>query len=473
MNKRLQVIKYLIADYLSAAIAWGLFFIYRKIKIEADIFGKVSENLFDIKFYQGILIIPLAWLLFYYLIGTYRNVYRKSRLQEFYQTLITSVIGVIIIFFISLLDDTIPTYRSYYELIGILLALHFIFTVLFRFSITTITNVKIHSRKIGFSTIIIGSNENALKLFKEINSLKKSNGNLFVGFVHVDDKNGFSEELRKDLNHLGELKDIKEIIEKNSVEEIIIAIESFEHKYMEHLITLLDDSDVVIKIIPDMYDILSGSVKMSSIFDAPLIEIKRELMPAWQSSTKRFIDVTFSLIFLISFSWLYLLLFVLVKMSGKGPGFYVHERIGLRGKPFQIIKFRSMVTDAEKNGPALSSENDPRITRIGKFLRKTRMDELPQFYNVLIGEMSIVGPRPERKFFIDKIVVKAPHYKMLQKIRPGITSWGQVKYGYAENVDQMVERLKYDLLYLENMSLIVDFKILIYTVLIVLQGRGK
>ena len=132
-----------------------------------------------------------------------------------------------------------------------------------------------------------------------------------------------------------------------------------------------------------------------------------------------------------------------------------------------------MYRDAEKNGPQLSSENDSRITPIGLFLRRSRLDELPQFFNVVKGDMAIVGPRPERQFFIDQIVERAPHYKYLHKVRPGITSWGQVKYGYAENVDEMIQRLKFDVIYIENMSLFVDFKIMIYTVLIVLQGRGK
>ncbi len=212
---------------------------------------------------------------------------------------------------------------------------------------------------------------------------------------------------------------------------------------------------------------------MTSIFGALLIEVNPEIMPAWQKSTKRVLDIIFSTIAIILLLPIYLFLTITVKYSSKGPILFKQKRIGRHRKEFNIYKFRSMINNAEKNGPQLSSSTDPRITPIGKFMRKTRLDEIPQFINVLKGEMSIVGPRPERQFYINQIMEKAPHYRHLEKVKPGITSWGQVKYGYAENVEEMISRLKYDVLYVENMSLSLDFKIMFYTIIIILKGSGK
>jgi exopolysaccharide biosynthesis polyprenyl glycosylphosphotransferase len=471
MQKRLDTIKYIAFDWLSAAVAWFAFFYYRKFYIASAFFGTDNYFDFDKNLVAGLLILPTAWVFLYALMGTYGDVYRKSRLNELGRTLLASSIGVTLLFFIIILDDIIFSIRGYYQSFATLFLLHFLLTFIIRFVQLTSISRRFNAGKITFTTIMVGGNQSALELYQEIQSRTKPLGNAFVGFVslYAKEKNPLSEHLPR----LGDVEELPELIRAYKAEEVIIALDDHQHKKFSKVVNMVKDEGVIIKIIPDMYDIMLGHVKMQQIFGAILIEIYPAIMPAWQRTLKRVIDVGASFLALIVLSPLLTYIALRVKFSSPGPILYSQERIGHKGQPFTIYKFRSMVVDAESAGPALSSDHDPRVTRWGAFMRKMRLDELPQFYNVLIGEMSLVGPRPERKFYIDQIMKVAPHYKHLLKVKPGITSWGQVKYGYAENIDQMVERLKFDILYIENMSLLVDFKILIYTVLTILEARGK
>jgi exopolysaccharide biosynthesis polyprenyl glycosylphosphotransferase len=462
---------YMLADVISASVTWLCILFFRKSKIIEIHIDTFFQSLTQKDVFFTLMIIPLFWTIMHLLSGAYFNPYRKSRFNELYRTLIISAIGCIIIYFIFIINDKAVDISYYYTSFFTYLFVQFVVTSFCRMLVLSGIKKAINSGSFGYKTLMIGGNQKAISIYKEIVQNEVKLGYNFKGFVYADEtgNNGMSTYLTK----LGSIDELDKIIAENNIEEVIIAIDTSEHNKLQTILSNLSHTSVIIKITPDLYDIISGSVKTSNVFAAVLIEIYPELMPDWQRVLKRTIDILASILVLLFLSPLYLFAAIRVKLSSPGSIFYTQERIGLNGKAFQIIKFRSMIENAEDKGPALSSEHDSRITSWGKFMRKWRIDELPQFLNILKSEMSLVGPRPERKHYIDLISAHHSHYKYLHRVKPGLTSWGMVKFGYAENVNEMIERMKYDLLYIKNCSLVLDFKIMIYTILVILQGRGK
>jgi exopolysaccharide biosynthesis polyprenyl glycosylphosphotransferase len=378
-------------------------------------------------FYTPLIVYPIGCLVIYYLSGYYLRPLRKPYLRELRRTFVSALIISFGAFFIFIIDDPVTQYERYFTSLLVLFALQFLGSYIPRWLVTYISH-------------------------------KLDNDTPRTYTIHT-------------------MKEVEQFEQAHTVEPYDEVILDFKSKTKENdiytLINRLYPRNVEISVVPSLYDMLTGAAMIDEVSDQPLIHITEHKMSDTELCIKRAFDIVVSAAMLVLLSPLYLILTLLVWYSSKGPVFYRQERIGLHGLPFEIIKFRTMCVHAETETPQLSADNDPRITKVGKWMRKYRLDELPQFWNILRGDMSIVGPRPERRYFINQIEEKAPYYCMIYKIRPGLTSWGPIKVGYTDTLDKMIRRLNYDIVYIENMSLTLDIKIMFHTIGVIFNGKGQ
>lgn len=398
-----QQIKYLLADILSAELAWLCFLLFRWMVFEGKVFGLDTVLIPAFGFYLPLLIYPVGCVLVYYLSGYYLRPLEKRLSTELVTTLVSAVVIALGAFFVIIIDDKVADYHNYLISLFVLMVLQFVLSYLPRLCLTLAN--RHHHRKNEVVVISQEECEDEVSLYRRISELYPTG------------------------------------------------------------------KDIVVE--PRLRDILVGAAHIGELTDNPQIRITDHKMSDAGLCQKRAIDVVVSLLFMAVLSPVYIVIALFVWCSSPGKVIYSQERVGMHGMPFTIYKFRTMREGAEAETPQLTEDDDSRITKVGYWLRRYRLDELPQMWNVLKGDMSLVGPRPERAYFIRQIEQKAPYYCLIYKIRPGLTSWGPIRVGYTDTIDKMVSRLNYDIVYMENMSLKLDMKILFYTIGVLLRGEGK
>jgi exopolysaccharide biosynthesis polyprenyl glycosylphosphotransferase len=464
LSKAKEKILLLTIDFITINLAW---LVYGYIRVQTGWFDLIITP----EFILPMFIIYFYWLVIFTFVGMYRTWFASSRFDEISTLFKATFFGIFLLFFLIFIDDYLHNVSTATRILIFIYWGLFLFFVgsgrIFVRSLQRKLLIKGIGRRCG---LIIGFNPKATEVYDSI-SEAPALGIDIEAFIAVNDEN--LEREYKGVKVEGTVEQLNSVIEKYNVKEIIIALDKKDQDVIIDVISKTEGKNLSIKIVPDLYEILSGQARTSQIYGIPLIDIMPELMPEWEKKLKRIFDIIVSFLILIVSSPILILTAIAIKIDSEGPIFFKQERMGQNGKIFNILKFRSMIKDAERHtGPVWSQKDDPRVTKVGKIVRKLRIDEIPQMYNVFKGQMSIVGPRPERPYFVEKLSQEIPYYKRRLKVRPGITGWAQVKHKYDESIEDVKVKLRYDLFYIENMSIRMDFKIMLRTVLVVLFGKG-
>ncbi len=465
MDVRKERVVLFVVDLLCFSLSWLLYFF---VRVRSGWINLAMEP----EFWIPMVTISAFWSLLFLMVGLYRSWYASSRFDELTLLFKTITLGCLFLFFAVFVDDqgqhNVQT--SSRLLIAIYCTVLIVCTSTGRLAIRSVQRRMLIAGIGARNTLIVGSSKKVRELFEEVVKYPAL-GYRIVGCVSVGDKTAASTT--KEPRVIGKLDDLHALIPQHNIREILIALDSSDHDRLLDIMAKSNSHKVGMKIMPDLYDIISGQARTNAIYGFPLIEISPQLMTPWEESVKRILDVVVSFAILILGLPVWALIGATVKLESPGPVLYKQERVGKDGERFNMIKFRSMREDAEKAGPQWAHKKDPRVTRVGKWLRKLHLDEVPQFINVLSGHMSLVGPRPERPVFVESLSKEIPLYTRRLKVRPGITGWAQVKHRYDETIDDVRKKVQYDLYYIENMSLRMDMKILFNTALHMLLGRGR
>jgi exopolysaccharide biosynthesis polyprenyl glycosylphosphotransferase len=469
MSKRTEQILLFLLDFLTICLAY---LVYYMMRVRSGWFQYPIEP----ELYLPMLAIYLYWLLLFAFFGLYRSWYAQSRLDEIITLFRTTAAGVLVLFFVIFIDDESTNPQAGIRLlIGGYWFLLFFFVSLGRLAIRAAQKQLLRVGIGARNTLIVGWSSKARELCDMV--LKyPALGYKVIGFVEAGKTKGGKRQRRleyKTIPLVGSSDKLSSLIEQHNVREVLVGLDSYEHDKLIHIINECNGYEVGLKMMADLYDIVSGQARISSIYGAPLIEVTPEIMKPWEESLKRLVDVIVSALILVLGLPFWLVVAAMIRINSPGPVLYKQERVGRNGRKFHMFKFRSMYTDAETtSGPVWAAKRDPRVTKVGKIIRRLHIDEVPQFINVLRGDMSLVGPRPERTFFVEKLAAELPLYKRRLKVRPGITGWAQVKHKYDESIEDVKVKLKYDLFYIENMSWRMDLKILFNTFYVMLLGKG-